>query len=56
MNYCRKWQSLNCYNQPDKIIFDDVYSDNLATVRLVTAQIEKVWNTHTAQGAMRIEK
>ena len=56
INYCIKWRSINLYDQPDKIPFDDVYSDNLATIRLVTAQIEKVWNTRTAHGTMRNDK
>ena len=54
LNSCKKWRSLNLYDYSEKVEFNDVYSDNITTVRFVTAHVEKVWNTHTAHGKMRV--
>ena len=32
-----------------------LYSDSLVDIRHITDMIEKVWNTHTANGSMRTE-
>ena len=54
INYCIKWRSLNMYDSLDKIMYDDVYSDDVSRINKVTYCIEKVWNTNTAQGTMNI--
>ena len=47
-----KWKHLNLFNCTEKVMFDDVYSDNLDDVRNVVLHIEKVWDTRT-NGSMR---
>ena len=42
------------YDSLDKIMYDDVYSDDVSRINKVTYCIEKVWNTNTAQGTMNI--
>ena len=50
LNYCIKWRNMNLYESTEKL-----YSDSLVDIRHITDMIEKVWNTHTANGSMRTE-
>ena len=52
LNFCPKWKHLNLFDCTEKVMFDDVYSDNLDDVRNVALHIEKVWDTRT-NGSMR---
>ena len=54
INYCIKWRSLNMYDSLDKILYDDIYSNDNSKIGKVTSYIEKIWNIVTAQGTMNI--
>ena len=54
LNFCIKYETVNLYNNPVKVDYDDVYSDDIEKVRKVNAHIEKIWNTCTAQGTMNV--
>ena len=42
------------YDSLDKILYDDIYSDDNGKIGKVTSYIEKIWNIVTAQGTMNI--
>ena len=54
INYYPKWNVVNMYDSRNKIAYDDIYSNDIDKIRHVTACIEKIWNTRTAQGTMII--
>ena len=54
INYCPKWNMVNMCDSPNKITFTDIYSNDIEKIRHVTACIENIWNTCTAQGMMNI--
>ena len=54
LNFCIKYETVNLYNNPVKVDYDDVYSEDIEKVRKVNAHIEKIWNTCTAQGTMNV--
>ena len=55
LNYCSKWQHLNFYNETEKIIFDDIYSDNYDIVKRILTCINKIWNTSNGNGSMKTD-
>ena len=55
LNFCIKFKSTNLYECNKKLNYDEIYSDNIADIRSVTAIIEKIWNTNTASGSIRTE-
>ena len=55
LNYCIKWRNLNLYESSEKIDFKLLYSNSLVDIRHVISKIDKVWNTHTANGTMHTD-
>ena len=53
LNFCPRWGNLNLCNMSEKVTFDLIYSNEVATLRNVVGKIEKVWNTKNAHGTMR---
>ena len=46
---------MNYYDQVDKIVFDDVHSENIDTLNEIIEKLQKVWNTKNAAGTMNRE-
>ena len=55
INFCPKFQSLNNYEQADKVNFDLVFSNNIETLRTILPKIAEIWNTYNANGTMNVE-
>ena len=55
LNHCTKWKSVNLHESKEKLDYTQLYSNSLVDIRHVTNVIEKIWNTHTANGSMRTE-
>ena len=55
LNYCIRLRLTNLYESIEKIEFNKIYSENIVDIRSVTKSVEKVWNTHTANGSMRTD-
>ena len=47
---------MNMYDDPNKIVYSDVYTNDMTKIRKVTACIERIWNTRTAQGTMNTQQ
>ena len=56
INYCIRWKAMNMYDNPNKIVYSDLYTNDMTKIRKVTACIERIWNTRTAQGTMNIQQ
>ena len=54
LNYCKKYQSINLYNETQKVDFNHIYSNDIEVVRSINEPIEKVWNTRNANGTMNL--
>ena len=54
LNICTKWGDTNRANNPQKVNFDDIYSDEYDTLDPVINEIEKVWELKYANGRMKI--
>ena len=52
LNHCPKWRNLNLFDTDEKVDFRDIYADDLSIIRKVILHIEKIWNTHNANGSM----
>ena len=50
LNFCKRYEDINLYNSDSKANFDDIYSDNIQTIKGIVTHIEKVWNVRTAHG------
>ena len=54
LNHCPKFKSVNNYDAAEKFNFDDVYSNDACTFKQAIEAIDKVWNTRSAHGTMRV--
>ena len=52
LNHCIRFKNTNLYDSPNKTNFDDIYSDDFATVQSALNRIDKVWNLKTGHGCM----
>ena len=52
LNYCKRWKETNNYNASEKIVFDEVHSEDIATLRRIIEKLQFVWNTRNASGTM----
>ena len=52
LNYCKRWKEINNYNASEKIVFDEVHSEDIATLRRIIEKLQFVWNTRNASGTM----
>ena len=52
LNYCKHYRNINLYDKTQKVSFNDIYQSDINTVRHIIPYIEKVWNTHNANGSM----
>ena len=52
LNYCEKYKTVNYYESDLKVDFNDIYSADIHTLRVLLPKIEKVWNTKNANGSM----
>ena len=52
LNHCKRYQSINFYNETRKVDFTDVYSQDIDVLKQIIRNIEKVWNTKTSNGTM----
>ena len=53
LNKCEKWRQYNFIGNDSVIDFNDIYSDDIDTLRSITEKISQLWNTRNAHGAMR---
>ena len=52
LNYCVKFKGFNYCNSSEKVNFEDIYSNDMPTLRKTIPLIERVWNTKCAHGTM----
>ena len=52
LNHCLRYRTTNCYDDPTKPNFNDVYSSNTTILKNIAEIIEKTWNTRNAHGSM----
>ena len=53
LNKCEKWRQYNFIGNDSVIDFNDIYSDDIDTLRSIIEKISQLWNTRNAHGAMR---
>ena len=54
LNDCKFYKSINLYNEPQKVNFSDVYSQDIEVTKQIIKCIEKVWNTRNSNGTMNL--
>ena len=52
LNHCKRFRSMNYYDETVKPNFRDIYSSDIGVLRNIIPVIEKVWNTRNAHGTM----
>ena len=52
LNWCSKFAHNNFRNNPDKIEFDTIYSDDICTIRNAISRIRTVWDVSNGNGSM----
>ena len=52
LNICSKWEGKNLVGKDEKVNFQDVYSDNIQTLRKIVPHIQTLWNVKNAHGTM----
>ena len=55
LNYCTQWKDTNLLNSDITIDFQNVYSNDIETLRVILPYIQKVWNVKNANGTMLTE-
>ena len=53
LNECTKWEHLNQVNNPEKIVFANIYSDNTEILNSIIEGIDDVWEFRYANGRMK---
>ena len=54
INDCIKRKSVNHYSCPDKVNFEDVYSDDKVTLDNIANQLLMIWDLENGKNAVRI--
>ena len=52
LNDCSKYREYNGYNENEKSKFEDIFSNDIDTLRRIIPKIERVWDTRCAHGSM----
>ena len=52
LNFCKKWEDNNLYMSADKVDFENIYGDDIETLKDIMEKIAKVWNVRTGNGGM----
>ena len=53
LNICERWRQYNFIDNDNIVDFNDVYSDDIETLRSIIEKITHLWNTKNAHGTMR---
>ena len=53
MNYCKRWQRVNLYNEVNKISINNIYSDNEEEVMTIVKMILSMWDLGNGKNEMR---
>ena len=53
LNYCYKYKDLNEYYAVEKTDFQQIYSNDIGTLRAIIQKIDKVWDTKMAHGSIK---
>ena len=53
LNSCRKWKDKNLFETDTQVVFDNIYSSDLHTIRNLLPHIDLLWNTVNAHGTIR---
>ncbi len=55
INFCRKYRTMNNFDCTDKVNFNQIFSEDIETLRSTIQNISKVWNVKNANGTMHVE-
>ena len=55
LNHCKKFKDMNYHDQVDKIVFINIYSEDINSLRDTIEIIQKVWNTKNTGGKMNLK-
>ena len=53
INHCRKWESINAYNDGRKLDFDDIYSNDYEKCLDIVKIILSMWDLENGKNEMR---
>ncbi len=54
INHCKKWESVNLYNERDKTKFDDIYSEEPDRCHAVISTVLSVWDLDNGRNDMHV--
>ena len=54
VNFCQKYDSINRYDNPEKVDFGTIYSDNVHGVKPVLNAILKMWDLENGRNKMKL--
>ena len=52
LNHCKRFKEFNYYNNEEKVQFEKIFTNDVATLKDIIPKIEQVWNTRRAHGMM----
>ena len=55
LHSCTKWEGKNLVGKDEQVNFQDVYSDNINTLRKILPHIQTLWNVKNAHGTMQVD-
>ena len=55
LNRCARWEGNNLVGKEEQVDFQDVYSNNIDTLRKIMPHIQTLWNVKNAHGTMQVE-
>ena len=53
LNHCVRWKHANLYNEAEKVPFEDIFSNDVNTIKNVVDKIKRLWNVGNGNGSMR---
>ena len=53
LNQCPQWQDTNFANDDTFVEFTDIFSNNVEKLSPIIQRIQKVWEVHVGNGAMK---
>ena len=54
VNFCQKYSTINRYDNPEKVDFESIYSDNVDDVMPVINAVLEIWDLENGRNKMKL--
>ena len=55
LHTCTRWEGINLVGKDEQVEFQDVYSNDINTLRKIMPHIQTLWNVKNAHGTMHVD-